>query len=50
MNFAPIKPCMGTGNMLQLDDGQINLDENDYLMIGTLESYIKTKSTMEMRT
>ena len=26
-----------------IDDGQINLDENDYLMIGTLESYIKTK-------
>ena len=22
-----------------IDDGQINLDENDYLMIGTLESY-----------
>ena len=26
-----------------IDDGQINLDENDYLMIGTLESYIKTR-------
>ena len=24
-----------------IDDGQINLDENDYLMIGTLESYQK---------
>lgn len=27
-----------------IDDGQINLDESDYLMIGTLESYIKTKA------
>ena len=27
-----------------IDDGQINLDENDYLMIGTLESYMKTKA------
>ena len=27
-----------------IDDGQINLDKNDYLMIGTLESYVKTKA------
>lgn len=27
-----------------IDDGQINLDESDYLMIGTLESYMKTKA------
>ena len=27
-----------------IDDGQINLSEMDYLMIGTLESYIKTKA------
>ena len=27
-----------------IDDGQINLDEEDYLMIGTLESYMKTRA------
>ena len=33
----------GAWKYATIDDGQINLDENDYLMIGTLESYIKTK-------
>lgn len=27
-----------------IDDGQMNLDDSDYLMIGTLESYCKTKA------
>lgn len=26
-----------------IDDGQINLQKDDYLMIGTLESYVKTR-------
>lgn len=33
----------GDWKYVTIDDGQINLAENDYLMIGTLESYIKTK-------
>lgn len=27
-----------------IDDGQMNLDDSDYLIIGTLESYSKMKS------
>ena len=29
-----------------IDDGQMNLDDSDYLIIGTLESYSKMKSSM----
>ncbi|NLL80332.1 MAG: guanylate kinase [Clostridiales bacterium] len=35
--------CMGVWYYFTADDGQINLEENDYLIIGTLESYNKSK-------
>ncbi len=37
----------GPWRYFTLDDGQIDLDEADYLMIGTLESYEKTKRFFE---
>lgn len=35
--------CMGTWRYFTVKDEQVDLDRNHYLMIGTLESYIKTK-------
>ena len=32
-----------------IDDGQIHLTGSDYLMIGTLESYMKMKRIMDRR-
>ncbi len=34
----------GPWNYFTVDDGQIELDKNDYLMIGTLESYDKLRT------
>ena len=33
----------GVWNYFTVDDGRINLDKNDYIMIGTLEAYDKIK-------
>ena len=33
----------GPWTYFTLDDGQINIAENNYIMIGTLESYVKTR-------
>ncbi len=41
MKSVPIIRFMEYGTIFTADDGQINLDEKDYLGIGTLESYRK---------
>lgn len=38
------KTVYGDWKYATIDDGQIHLDQNSYLMIGTLESYRKTKT------
>lgn len=35
--------CLGIWHYFTADDGQINLEKNDYLIIGTLESYNKSR-------
>ena len=47
MNFITYQTVYGDWKYATIDDGQIHLTGSDYLMIGTLESYMKMKAYYE---